>query len=105
MDVILKLQCIRITWKAVITNCWAPFPGFLIPKVWDEAQEFALVTHFMETLMLLIQGHFVSQYPTVKMLPFLLNTTDGIYSSICTKGCCVFVYISTLSHLKKCFKS
>lgn len=51
--------------------------------------------------MLLIQGHFVSQYPIVKMLAFQLNTMDGIYTSICTRGCYVFVYISTLSHLKK----
>ena len=55
--------------------------------------------------MLLIQGHFVSQYPTVKMLPFQLNTMDGIYSSICTKGYCVFVYISTLSHLKNVLRA
>ena len=70
MDVILKLQCIRITWKAIITNCWAPVPGFLIPKVWEEAQEFAFVTHFKEMLVLLIQAHFVSQYPILKMLAF-----------------------------------
>ena len=69
MDVILKPQCIRITWKAIITNCWAPFPGFRIPKVLEEAQEFAFLTHF-KMLVLSIQGHFVSQYPILKMLAF-----------------------------------